>query len=533
MSAEPQIPQNPLRHSLEDPCPNCGVSVRRGVVRCWNCHSFMHPEIAATFERMQAEPRPVLYSHQREIKSRDEAAAAASPPAARETIVEADADDFDLSPEVALYAEDDDFELDGDTSNAVKTAAAAQEKAGEEKAGESSESGDSYGLEAPPEETSPAKSEAEPDRPKATENVPEVDHSVATGGEALWEIAQSEESDRKKGSTRKEKNVKVRPGSILVYCPHGHRIEVQERHRGRVGKCPKCKTPFTVPVVKVERGDDGAAGTDAEQAPQEFGNHLRDVHLHAVDPTKLKLKPGSLAKAFELVDVCLTDEGMLIVSLAKKGGLFGGGKKADVVRKELIEHLAAELKLKNAPGEDKHVFDVEELKQMKTVHPTAYPHESIFGGVNVFGPGLIAVRLPKREDGKIEFLSMTLSAFRQFYQQLKEKCGVELEYEADQIPLTDKTTPALCHYTDQAIRALNHVELYEHDPGFELELVGWKCQACGLTVSEDGRKKENIGGKNAKAIAKAKCPKCKNPFGSNPLYALKQVEEPAPAAAES
>jgi len=56
--------------------------------------------------------------------------------------------------------------------------------------------------------------------------------------------------------------------------------------------------------------------------------------------------------------------------------------------------------------------------------------------------------------------------------------------------------------------------------------VGWKCQACGLTVSEDGRKKENIGGKAGKSIAKAKCPKCENAFGKNPLYALKQAPQP-------
>jgi hypothetical protein len=218
---------------------------------------------------------------------------------------------------------------------------------------------------------------------------------------------------------------------------------------------------------------------------------------------------------------------MVLVWLNKKGGLFGGGAKAEDARKELFEYLSLEKKLKNAPGEKTHFFDLEELKQLATVHPTAYAHESIFGGVDVLGPGLIAVRIPKRADNQLEFFALTLTQFRKFVEQLKQECGIDLKYEADQIPMTDKTTPSLCHYTDQPIRYLEQVTFYEHDPELELELVGWKCQACGLTVSEDGRKKENIGGKNAKSIAKAKCPKCNNAFGKNPLYALKKEPEKA------
>ena len=33
-----------------------------------------------------------------------------------------------------------------------------------------------------------------------------------------------------------------------VYCPNGHCIEVQERHRGRTGRCPRCREVYFVPA---------------------------------------------------------------------------------------------------------------------------------------------------------------------------------------------------------------------------------------------------------------------------------------------
>ncbi len=532
MGSSEDLPENPLGDSQEDPCPQCGVKVRRGVVRCWNCQAFMRPEIEQKYQLMQDSPRPVIYSHfdssSRPLEEHRERPTTELPVAAAH---DTSPDDFDLAPDVAVYAEDDDFELESETSTPYHVQRAPQSAPAPANPPANTPDPDGYAIAEPVVET-PAAAAGETPTPKPSQDVPAVDHSVATGGEVLWEIARQEEQKKKSRPEQKRKNVKVRPGSILVYCPFGHRIEVQERHRGRLGKCPKCKAPFTVPMI--ERPSDRAEAGAAADAPREFPNHFPDCHIHPVDPTKLKLKPGSLAKSFETYDLCLTGEGLLMVSLAKKGGLFGGGKKADDVRKELLEHLAAELKLKSAPGESKHVFDPEELKQLKVVHPTAYSHESIFGGINVFGPGQIAIRLPKRTEGKLEFLTLTLSQFRKLNEQLASQCGVSLDFEEDQIPLKDKTTPGLCHYTDQPIRALDKLEFYQNDPAFELEQVGWKCQACGLTLSEDGRKKENIGGKNGKSIAKAKCPKCKNAMGHNPLFNLKaapapKVEEPAEA----
>ena len=451
----------------------------------------MKEEIASAYDHMISQPRPTIYSD----------------PNYQED------DDFELSSDSTFLASDDDF---GSTGGKTPPPSENVDSATE-----------TYSVARDADDTETQKTSApksvESDAEKPPQETPDVAHSVATGGEALWEIAKSE-SDKKSKAGRKKQSRKPRPGFLFVFCPHGHRVEVQEKHRGKVGSCPKCKTPFTVPLKKVEATAESDTGEAApEESSSQLERHFPAMHLHLVEPTKLKIKPNSLAKLFEEVEICLGKGGLAMVSIAKKGMR---GAKPEQLRTELIEHLENDLKLKNVPGELKHLFDLDELSKTATVHPTSYAHESIFGGVNVFGPGLIAVRLPSREAGKLEFLSMTLSDFRRFHQQLKEQCGIDLKYEEDLIPLEESTSPALCHYTEKPIRYLGNIDLYENDPKFELELVGWKCQACGLTVSEDGRKKENIGGKNGKAIAKAKCPKCTNAFGRNPLYALKQDEQP-------
>lgn len=529
MDSQPTDNKQSTQENSEVSCPNCGEHVRVGVVRCWNCQAFMRADIEQKYHEMISQDRPVIYSDARADVQED--AKEASRSRDRSTDQEAD---FDLGDDVALYAEDGDFEVAGDDKPAAKTTTSIAETLEPLAASESVEKKQPTPPE-PKSEESPddsyavaksVESESKPSddsRSAPTESTGE-DHSIATGGEALWEIAQTEQS-RKSQQKRTQKTVKVRPGSVLVYCPNGHRIEVQERHRGRVGRCPKCKSAFAVPVTISGKKSGNNESTEAQTtiAPE---SHFADLHLHNVDPGKLKLKEGSLAKTFETFDVCLDEEGMLLISLSKKGGLFGEATKPEELRKELFEFLSLGKGLKKAPGENNHLFSLDDLKQLPVVHPTAYAHESILGGVDVFGPGLIGIRVPKREDDKLEFLALTLTQFRKLREQLQKQCGIELEFEIDQVPLQDKTTPSLCHYTDEPIKSLNHIVFYENDPEQEIELVGWKCQACGLTVSEDGRKKENIGGKTGKGIAKAKCPKCENAFGKNPLYALKQEPQP-------
>ena len=113
---------------------------------------------------------------------------------------------------------------------------------------------------------------------------------------------------------------------------------------------------------------------------------------------------------------------------------------------------------------------------------------------------------------------------------MAELYGVERLGEDVGVPLTDTYTELKCHYSEETLRALEHVEFYQADPKIKLKLIGRKCAACGLAVSEDARKKEKIGGANGKAIAKAKCPKCQQKFGNISLFGL---EEPATPAADA
>src|SRR5580658_7629502 len=46
----------------EVPCPGCNELVRRGLVRCWNCGTFMQQDIADSYRKMQISPPKVIYS---------------------------------------------------------------------------------------------------------------------------------------------------------------------------------------------------------------------------------------------------------------------------------------------------------------------------------------------------------------------------------------------------------------------------------------------------------------------------------------
>jgi hypothetical protein len=93
-----------------------------------------------------------------------------------------------------------------------------------------------------------------------------------------------------------------------------------------------------------------------------------------------------------------------------------------------------------------------------------------------------------------------------------------------------------CHYNDETTMTIvADATYYEVDDAYVVTRVGCRCGSCGLAVSEDARKKEKIGGKAGKGLAKAVCPKCKRIFGDNPLcsIALVDVDDAVEDAAES
>ncbi len=136
--------------------------------------------------------------------------------------------------------------------------------------------------------------------------------------------------------------------------------------------------------------------------------------------------------------------------------------------------------------------------------------------------------MPTDQDKDVKdilFVSFTLSQFREFAGTIDKLFGVKDLGQMEGVPLTDSEIKGKCHYSDRQITSIEVTDFHKADPEMELEIVGRKCQACGLVVSEDSRKKEKLGGANGKGIAKAKCPKCQQKFGDTTLYALKEDAE--------
>jgi hypothetical protein len=292
------------------------------------------------------------------------------------------------------------------------------------------------------------------------------------------------------------------------------------------GKCPKCRAPFLVPIdppnySSVKTAETGAAAAVA-QVPGGFTLWLTDLHVHTVNPVKLKLKADSLVKEFVEKDFGFSPERLLVAALGKKagGGLFGGGdKKKGDPRDAMIAHLRENKPIEELPVAEKHVFTPDQVRQMRIVQPASSRMDSMFHGILVFGAHQIAVQLPVAE-GDPQFVSFGLMRFREFAAALAANYGIE-RFGADLgIPMQDEFTTHKCHYTDTLIKALKNEEWYKADPASKAVLAGWKCAGCGLVVSEDARKKEKLGGTNGKALAKAICPKCKKKFGEQPLYTL-------------
>jgi len=528
-------------------CPKCGETCRQGLVRCWSCGSFLRAEIEESYRRRKevapAEPLPVfdmevieesmVTEHdtlQRRHLSTPESLISAAPIAFEEH--EGD-DDFELSSNVQMSdAEDDSFDL-------AETVQLRSEGNEADSAAEPTFRLQSV-LESPapiplePSVPVPAAAEELESIPSMPESAAAVDTSAGTSPasqldpeEELLKIAAAEEAE----IARARKAVSTKQ-TLIVYCPQGHRVRVREKFRGKTGKCPKCEAAFVVPLKpkpnpkkKTDSDMPVVAETAAAPtaAPDRYTMWLADVRLHTVIPEKLKLKAGSLLNDYVSVDVGVAADGLLLVTLVGAAGMFGSNlKKKPAIRAAMVEHLAQpDATLDGLTVATKRQFSSESLAQLAMVQPAPAGTESLFGNIPVFGAGRIAVRLPKlAEDKHTQYLSFALSEFRNLTRALQATCGLAaLEANTD-IPIIEQYESAKCHYSEAPVRDLLRIEYYRADPTFKLEIGGWKCVGCGLVVSEEARKKEKLGGLNGKGLAKAKCPKCTQKFGSNALVQL-------------
>lgn len=542
-------------------CATCGESCRKGLVRCWNCGAFTRADIEQAY-RQRAESSDGESDRNFDLPELDATSVTEedsmrrrslstpenlldAPPMARE---ENDgADDFELSDDVHLSdADDSAFDLADEIHLRTEGAeeppsaiynysllptedppAATASPLDQEMdtipllSGSAPSSDDP--VDAPIPISAVSESEA-PEKSKKTALSPE---------EELLKIAAAEEaeiSQIRKGMKSKE--------SFVVFCPQGHRIRVREKFRGKQGKCPKCESVFIVPQKsspKPKKKTDVEIST-VSNVPTggvigRYSRWLNDIHLHNVVPEKLKIKADSLLNEFASVDLGFGQTEVLVVTLVAAGGLFGGGaKKKPAARAAMIEYFTnPDASPDGLTAAAKRVISSDTFSQFTLVQPAPAGTESLFSNIPIFGVGRIAVRLPRLTDEKsTAYLSFSLSEFRAFALALQSICGIEAFGANSEIPLAEQYQTLKCHYSEQPVRALQQLEYYQKDPNIKLEVSGWKCSACGLIVSEEARKKEKIGGLNGKAIAKAKCPKCSQKFGSNPMYAI--ATEPAPAA---
>ncbi len=571
-AAETQRHSLPTDAAVDDDmeaCTNCGETCRKGLVRCWNCGAFTRPDIEAAYRLRQETNQPgsvetfdmeVLEessvtesdSIQRRHLATPESLIAAPPVAYEE---DSGGDDFELAEDVHLSeAEDDAFDLadtiqlrsdDGKPSESYEPTyrMIAPEPSAPTPTNpvDIVESNDSE-IETIP--LMPASASAEDDH--AATQIPSLtsdaapSEPVSSPEDELLKVAAAEEEEIAK--TRKAITSR---NTFVVFCPQGHRIRVREKFRGKTGKCPKCASIFVVPLKpkpnakkKTDSEISTISGVASEVSSSLDGRYprwLTDVRLHTVVPEKLKLKADSLLNDFQTADVGISAEDILVVTLVASAGLFGSNlKKKPSIRAAMLEHLAkSDATVDGLAVASKRQIGQDSFSQLAVVQPAPGNTESLFGNIPVFGAGRIAVRLPKSpEDKHAQYLSFNLSEFRAFASALESVCGLAGIGANTDIPLVDHYDNYKCHYSEALVVDLKNIEYYRKDPSFKLEIGGWKCAGCGLIVSEEARKKEKLGGLNGKGLAKAKCPKCTQKFGSNALVHV-AATDPAPATASA
>ncbi len=561
-------------------CPRCGMKVPKGVLRCRDCGTYMSPEVEAAALAQQAGRSYASGGSSGGLVGGGAGFGSTGynqlrpPHPANSNFAEvADDADFDLVPELDLVdvnmrdidegrvrmhdqqttgsGNEDDFEL-GDGSGAVDYGVASD-------AGTAAPAADEFAVaDAPPienGETGPAEGASNGaavlGETGTAPPAPSVDHSVETGGDVLLDAALAEQREaEKRGKLGRRRNrrsaVTAAVGDrFLIYCPRGHRIQVLEKHRGRTGRCPNCKSLFFVPLAETIQtlgqaggqsasdaagaglvGGDGTQPAPDAAAPRGYTRWITDVRLHRLNPSKLKLKAGSLEAEYETADLGACSEHLLVAVVFSGGGPFRSmqePKKKPVTRQAMLDHLAANKPLAELPVLRNHPLTADLLTQLKIVQPSVPGEESMFADIPVFGLGRIAVRVPAADTASERaYLSFTLSQFRALSNTLSDVFGLADYGAGTPIPLTDDLAESTCHYSEAPIRslALERLDYYRADPAIKLVVLGRRCEKCGLVVSEDSRKKEKIGGKTDASVAKAKCPKCKAAFGNISLLGV-------------
>ncbi len=541
-------------HELYDTCTECGESVRSGLVRCWSCNSFMRKDVEAKYRELTSQPQQIIFS---EIpkEQRTEFMAARGDQAHRRAPrapifdAEEEDDEFTLSgspgttttvqaaPPVAAPATpqppaddaDDGFELDSTTRPAAQqTPAAEMEKIDAAAPKEDAKTADAESADtakAPAGDQEADDKKADGDK---SDDASKAQPDSEIGADDLLNIALQDQKETKR--RKREKIQEARQRRVLLPCTAcGAWIRVHQDQAGKTVRCRQCKAPIVVPFIKkkeksAEKSRPAAAKIDV--------TWIDDVHQHVVKPTDVTLKPGSLQKTFEVVDVAFHESGMHILKYAPpaKKGLFGkssdGPPPVEEQRKLVREHIQKTGKIANLPFGELQTVTPEQAEKVRLVQPVAEASASMFAGVPVFGEGQIAVYLPiDLPDNQQAFLSSPLTVSRKLSSELKSHFNVDIGASENGVPADEEFETLKCHLSELPVKSLKNVVYYQNDPAFEVELAGHICATCGIAITEEARAKKKLGGAAGKGIAKAKCPKCSNKFGDQKAWNLSKTPE--------
>jgi len=498
--------------SGEAPCRECGADNRKGLVRCWQCGAFLKEEMEKLYQEMQLRPAAIITSEEvdddpnsvHDIETFEDH----SPPDS--------GDDFEL---------DDDFQM--------------MEGSWEPEGGEISSFDDDDEAEAPP---------------TATIDQPDEDTDAdeeADEDEELLKLAETEEREQtRQHGRRKKTNVK---NTFMILAPCGCKIRVQKYHQGQMGLCPKCKVPFVVPVLKQPEKKTAAAKEESKPEPLADELTVLDAHWHEIALKKFKPKANALKGKGEKVDLIRWNDQILVVWPKQKGVKGNAAKQAETVRLNVASHLKGGRPLMALPTDRHEAFSAEQLVSLEVVQPGGQAQFTT--GVEVFGPGTITIQFPaappqpmgaahpaakaKKKPKKpkkptpppeppTRCVTLTLSQYRKFRTWIAELLNNPDALTVENVPLENKTLYYDCVLSEKTFEALESPEWYQADDALPVVEVGWHCQSCEAAVSEEQRVEQKFGGKKPAGLAKAKCPKCEENFGTNPLFHLKSVVAPEP-----
>lgn len=520
--------------SQEIACRECEAMNRAGLVRCWQCGAFMQEEMERIYQEMQARPAAVISSDELAVEE-----------------IEVEEQPIESGPK----SDEGDFELSADVEI----------------------------REMSPDEFVTAEYEQPDETAEGDAQIPLLDDPAAAADadddeeeedDELLKLAVREEKELNRQSAKRKRT--VAKGSFLMKGPCGDcKIRVQNYHQGMMGQCPKCALPFMVPVlakdaIKKEATESGVNARPAAKLADE--DVLEGARLHEIKMKGFKPKAKGLAGQGDSVDLVKHAKGLLVIWPAKKGLLGANAKQLAKTRSEYRDHLASGKSLDKLPVAQQELISPDRLAQLQFIQPGA--EDNFAGGVSLFAEGMIVVEFPaaaaanpdvqaeaasaaaaaarmsggkvKPKKGKkkekvkepelppVRCLILTLSQYRRLQAWIADWTENKNALTHEQVPQEQAMKTWTCALSEEDFESLEHAEYYQADPTIKTVEAGWLCQCGEVAISETARAEQKFGGKKSSGLAKAKCPKCEQPFGRHPLLQIQiEPEEPVDAKADA